>query len=91
MRNEESDSKCSYKKLKILALHGYRQNAEVFKAKTGSFRKIFHKFVEFTYITAPHKVILVHDIDTDEPVDANLGQSQDEGRFLCYLRKFLQP
>lgn len=68
-------------KLKILALHGYRQNADVFKAKTGSYRKIFHKFAEFTYITAPHKVILVSDTnDLGEETGMNIGQSMDEGK-----------
>lgn len=70
------------KKMKILALHGYRQNADAFKMKTGSFRKIFHKFAEFTHVTAPHKVILVHDIhDLDETNEVNIGQSRDEGEF----------
>lgn len=45
------------KKLSILALHGHRQNAETFREKTGSFRKILRKYATFTYITAPHKVI----------------------------------
>nr|CAI5831627.1 unnamed protein product [Callosobruchus analis] len=46
-------------KLKVLAIHGYRQNGETFRTKTGSFRKMVHKWAQFTYITAPHKVILV--------------------------------
>ena len=49
-------------KLKILAIHGYRQNAEVFRQKTGSFRKMVQKWAQFFYITAPHKVILVEDL-----------------------------
>lgn len=75
----------SSNKLKILALHGYRQNAETFKAKTGSFRKILQKFAEFTYVTAPHKVILVHDInDLGEETEVNIGQSRDEGEFIQF-------
>lgn len=44
-------------KLKILALHGYRQSGPVFKGKTGSFRKIVQKYADFIYITGPHKVV----------------------------------
>ncbi|XP_057658889.1 esterase AGAP003155 isoform X2 [Diorhabda carinulata] len=63
-------------KLKILAIHGYRQNAETFKAKTGSFRKIVHKWAEFTYITAPHKVILVDDPNDLDKNNQDIGQKQ---------------
>uniref|UniRef100_A0A182JQD1 Serine hydrolase domain-containing protein n=1 Tax=Anopheles christyi TaxID=43041 RepID=A0A182JQD1_9DIPT len=41
-------------KLKVLALHGYRQNADAFKAKLGSFRKFLNKYVEFVFVSAPH-------------------------------------
>lgn len=64
-------------KLKILAIHGYRQNAKVFREKTGSFRKLVHKWAQFTYITAPHKVILIDDMNQVDDLD--VGQSRDEG------------
>lgn len=41
-------------KLNILCLHGYRQNAESFKSKTGSFRKFCKSYANFVYIDAPH-------------------------------------
>lgn len=41
-------------KLKVLALHGYRQNADSFKSKLGSFRKMLNKYVEFVFVSAPH-------------------------------------
>lgn len=41
-------------KMKILCLHGYRQNAESFKSKIGSFRKFVNKYAEFVFISAPH-------------------------------------
>uniref|UniRef100_A0A182JC78 Serine hydrolase domain-containing protein n=1 Tax=Anopheles atroparvus TaxID=41427 RepID=A0A182JC78_ANOAO len=41
-------------KLKILALHGYRQNADSFKGKLGSFRKFVSKYAEFVFVSAPH-------------------------------------
>ena len=43
-------------KLKILCLHGYRQNEKTFREKTGAFRKAVGKHVDLTYITAPHAV-----------------------------------
>ncbi|KAJ6632645.1 Esterase [Pseudolycoriella hygida] len=49
-------------KLKILCLHGYRQNAETFKSKLGSFRKIVSKFADLVFICAPH---------TAPPIDEN--------------------
>lgn len=42
-------------KLKILALHGYRQNEETFKSKLGSFRKFANRYCNIEFITAPHK------------------------------------
>ncbi|XP_065089862.1 esterase AAEL000016 [Ochlerotatus camptorhynchus] len=41
-------------KLKILALHGYRQNGDGFKSKLGSFRKFINKHAELVFVTAPH-------------------------------------
>lgn len=43
-------------KLKILAIHGYRQSDTTFSGKLGSFRKSFKKEIDFTFIKAPHKV-----------------------------------
>lgn len=63
-----SENNVPGEKLKILCLHGYRQNAEAFKSKTGAFRKMVHKWAEFTFITAPHKVLHVYDLETDEIV-----------------------
>lgn len=42
-------------KLKILCLHGYRQNATAFKSKLGSFRKLSSKYAELTFLEAPHQ------------------------------------
>lgn len=41
-------------KLNILCLHGYRQSADSFKSKTGSFRKFAKSYANFHYIDAPH-------------------------------------
>lgn len=49
-------------KLKILCLHGYRQNADAFKSKLGSFRKVVNKFADLTFLNAIH---------TAPPIDEN--------------------
>lgn len=41
-------------KLKVLCIHGYRQNENSFKSKLGSFRKFLNKYVEFEFVSAPH-------------------------------------
>ena len=38
-------------KLKIVCLHGYRQNADTFRSKLGSFRKNVQKFAEFVFVS----------------------------------------
>ncbi|XP_017777791.1 PREDICTED: esterase AGAP003155 [Nicrophorus vespilloides] len=73
-------------KLKVLAIHGYRQNAEVFRQKTGSFRKMVHKWVQFTYVTAPHKVILVDELNNDGE-EVNIGQSADEEQYGWFFNR----
>ncbi|KAJ3659414.1 hypothetical protein Zmor_011103 [Zophobas morio] len=72
-------------KLKILAIHGYRQNADTFRQKTGSFRKMVHKWAQFTYITAPHKVILIDDMNQVD--DQDIGQSKDEEQYGWFFNR----
>lgn len=43
------------KKLNVLCIHGYRQNAEQFKSKIGSFRKFLKPFANFEFVDAPHR------------------------------------
>ncbi|XP_026101572.1 esterase OVCA2 [Carassius auratus] len=42
--------------LRILCIHGYRQNGSSFREKTGALRKLLKKQVELVYISAPHQV-----------------------------------
>ncbi|XP_041948315.1 esterase OVCA2 [Alosa sapidissima] len=42
--------------LRVLCLHGYRQNAVSFREKTGALRKLLKNRVELVYITAPLEV-----------------------------------
>jgi hypothetical protein len=43
-------------KLRVLCLHGYGQDGETFRAKSGSVRKDLKKFVEWTFVTSPHLI-----------------------------------
>ncbi|CAG0917919.1 unnamed protein product [Notodromas monacha] len=40
----------------VFCLHGYRQTKETFREKTGAFRKLFKKKIEFFFMNAPHSV-----------------------------------
>jgi predicted esterase len=55
-------------KLKVLCLHGYRQNGKIFRERSGGFRKLFKKHIDFTFVTAPH----------DIPEDLNLARPEEE-------------
>ena len=43
-------------KMRCLCLHGYRQNEKLFREKTGAFRKILKKSVDFVFLQAPHVI-----------------------------------
>lgn len=43
-------------KLKILCLHGYRQNDHVFREKTGALRKLIKGKADFVFVSAPHVI-----------------------------------
>ncbi|CAK1543803.1 unnamed protein product [Leptosia nina] len=55
-QSSEANNKAERRKLKILAFHGYIQNATVFKGKIGSFRKAVSKLAQLVFLSAPHKV-----------------------------------
>ena len=62
-------------KLKILCLHGYAQNAEFFRQRTGSIRKNLKSTCDFHFVDAPHEAtasFLTADADGDGR-GANLG------------------
>ncbi|KAM3718528.1 Esterase OVCA2 [Dirofilaria immitis] len=46
----------STSKLRILCLHGYQQNATIFREKSGSFRRPMKKYADFVFMNAPHEV-----------------------------------
>jgi len=44
------------RKLRLLALHGYRQSGRTAREKLGSFRKAVAKVAELEFVTAPHAI-----------------------------------
>ncbi|XP_042298661.1 esterase OVCA2 [Sceloporus undulatus] len=44
--------------LRLLCLHGYRQDAASFRARTGSLRKALHGRAQLVAVDAPHPVLL---------------------------------
>ncbi|CAF0736222.1 unnamed protein product [Rotaria sordida] len=64
--------------LRILCLHGYRQNGNIFREKTGSFRKLLKKYVaEFVYIDAPH-LIPIQDNTNEQDTGATASNRSNE-------------
>ena len=60
------------RKLKILFLHGYRQNEKLFRDRTGGIRKLLKNHVDFVYCEAPH------DIPTPDPLEtASTNTNED--------------
>lgn len=51
-----SDGDQQQRKLRILCLHGFRQNASKLKGRLNALRKKLRHKVEFVYIDAPHEV-----------------------------------
>lgn len=48
------------RKLRILCLHGFRQNASSFKGRTASLAKKLKKIAEFVFIDAPHELPFIY-------------------------------
>jgi len=50
------EKQATLRKLRILCIHGYRQNAKTFREKLGSFRKLVGKYAELEFVTAPNAI-----------------------------------
>lgn len=68
-------------KMNILCLHGYRQNGDSFRSKTGSFRKFLKNYANFTYITAPHIAGPLNEGDTVVESQNSWWFNKDDGSF----------
>lgn len=54
-----SDNQCP-RKLRILCLHGFRQNASSFKGRSASLAKKLKNFVELVFVDAPHELPFIY-------------------------------
>ncbi|XP_034406048.1 esterase OVCA2 [Cyclopterus lumpus] len=61
--------------LRVLCVHGYRQNSSSFREKTGALRKLLKKQVELVYLSAPH---CVRQASSEAPKEENKGPGADE-------------
>ncbi|XP_073816302.1 esterase GA18864 [Musca autumnalis] len=68
-------------KVRVLCLHGYRQNGESFKSKLGSFRKHVNKYAEFVFIDAPHKAKPMEEGGEPQADQLSWWFNKDDGSF----------
>ncbi|KAK9968472.1 hypothetical protein ABG768_002797 [Culter alburnus] len=64
--------------LRILCIHGYRQNGNSFREKTGALRKLLKKQVELVYISAPHQVPAIQNETNQEPEKSARSGEEDQ-------------
>ncbi|XP_051972032.1 esterase OVCA2-like [Xyrauchen texanus] len=64
--------------LRILCIHGYRQNSNTFREKTGALRKLLKKQVELVYISAPHQVPAIKH-ETNQELEKGGGDEDQRG------------
>lgn len=55
-------TKKTREKLKVLCVHGYRQNDKMFREKSGAFRKLLKKYIDFHFVCAPHIIPEVNNL-----------------------------
>ena len=72
------------RKMKILCLHGYMQNADVFRKRTGALRRALKSTCEFVFLDAPYlieKKKKKDDDDDDDDEEERVEKDDvDEGR-----------
>ncbi|KAH8383047.1 hypothetical protein KR009_006510 [Drosophila setifemur] len=68
-------------KVRVLCLHGYRQNGDAFKNKLGSFRKFASKYAEFVFISAPHVAAPLESSAEPVPEQRSWWANKDDGTF----------
>ena len=71
----------SPRKLRVLCLHGYLQNAELFRSRIGSLRKGLKSRAEFFFVDAPYLVEAAADAGAEEEAaESDAGGSTSTGR-----------
>ena len=78
------------RKARILCLHGYAQNADFFRARTGSVRKAIKSVAEFTFVDAPFDATgeFLKDTDADERGSMLGWFNAEEGSRPAISRKY---
>ena len=79
-------------KLKILCIHGYRQNEKMFREKTGAFRKVISKHAELVFITAPHEVKPINAEESNEVGKmriATFNRMSQTNSIICFVHLLL--
>ncbi|XP_030369356.1 esterase GA18864 [Scaptodrosophila lebanonensis] len=79
--NAASASAAITDKVRVLCLHGYRQSADSFKNKLGSFRKFTTKYAEFVFINAPHVAQPFEASSPALPEQRSWWANKDDGSF----------
>ncbi|XP_073144999.1 rhodanese-like domain-containing protein 6 isoform X2 [Henckelia pumila] len=59
-KEQDSTAKKTSRKLRILCLHGFRQNASSFKGRTASLSKKLKNITEFVFVDAPHELPFIY-------------------------------
>lgn len=68
-------------KLNILCLHGYRQDGDSFRSKTGSFRKFLKKYANFTFVSAEFLAKPLTENDATDEHQKSWWFNKDDGSF----------
>eukprot|EP00736_Rhodelphis_marinus_P005132 Rmarinus@m.14395 len=88
-------------KLRILALHGYTQNAQVFREKSGALRKHLKNIADIVYVEAPHELRSsdphATDMNHSGPIQRSWWRASDDGSVyegveesISYLEKVVE-
>ncbi|GLT88434.1 hypothetical protein SLE2022_064610 [Rubroshorea leprosula] len=65
------------RKLRILCLHGFRQNSSSFKGRTASLAKKLKSLAELVFVDAPHELPFVYQPSSTEPDGSSSLASQN--------------
>lgn len=68
-------------KVRVLCLHGYRQNGDSFKSKIGSFRKQVNKYAEFVFVEAPHTAPPLPEAEEGDSKQKSWWFNKEDGTF----------
>ncbi|XP_073310475.1 rhodanese-like domain-containing protein 6 [Primulina huaijiensis] len=70
-KEQDSTAKGTSRKLRILCLHGFRQNASSFKGRTASLSKKLKNITEFVFVDAPHELPFIYQPPVANQIDTH--------------------